>query len=98
MTENKTSGKLFTGHLVEIPVTFIVNIAIKNTIKSSIKKNNIDIIEKKDVTSEYVNDANDLIPIIEKLVDCIDSNGNVQLFVTRANVLAMNIDFLICLI
>ncbi|MBE7703617.1 MAG: hypothetical protein E7Z89_06160 [Cyanobacteria bacterium SIG28] len=55
----------------------------------------IDIIEKKDVTSEYVIDANELIPIIEKLVDCIESNGNVQLFVTRANVLAMNIDFLI---
>lgn len=55
----------------------------------------IDIISKKDKTSEYVVDANEIIPIIEKLVDCIEDNGNVQLFVTRANVLTMNIDHLI---
>ena len=29
---------------------------------------------------------------MEKLVDCIEDDGNVQLFVTRANVLSMNID------
>ena len=55
----------------------------------------IDIISKKDKTSEYIVDANELIPIIEKLVDCIEEDGNVQLFVTRANVLTMNIDHLI---
>jgi len=55
----------------------------------------IDIISKKDKTSEYVVDANEMISIIEKLVDCIEEDGNVQLFVTRANVLTMNIDHLI---
>jgi hypothetical protein len=55
----------------------------------------IDIITKKDKTSEYVVDANEIIPMIEKLVDCIEEDGNVQLFVTRANVLTMNIDHLI---
>ena len=55
----------------------------------------IDIISKKDKASRYVIDVNELIPIIEKLVDCIEAEGNVQLFVTRANVLSMNIDHLI---
>lgn len=55
----------------------------------------INIISKKDKTSEYVVDANEMISIIEKLVDCIEEDGNVQLFVTRANVLTMNIDHLI---
>ena len=55
----------------------------------------IDIISKKDRTSQYVIDANEVIPLMEKLVDCIEDNGNVQLFVTRANVLTMNIDHLI---
>jgi len=55
----------------------------------------IDIITKKDRTSEFVIDANEIIPMMEKLVDCIEENGNVQLFVTRANVLTMNIDHLI---
>ena len=54
----------------------------------------IDIITKKDKTSEYVVDANYMIPLMEKLVDCIEEDGNVQLFCTRANVVAMNIDHL----
>ncbi|MCQ2753936.1 MAG: hypothetical protein MJ231_02690 [bacterium] len=54
----------------------------------------VNIIQKKDKTSNYVIDANEIIPIIEKLVDCIEDNANVQLFVTRANVLTMNLDYL----
>lgn len=54
----------------------------------------IDIIQKKDKTSTYVIDANEIIPIMEKLVDCIEEDGSVQLFVTRANVLSMNLDYL----
>lgn len=54
----------------------------------------LNIIEKKDKTSEYIIDANELIPIIEKLADCIEDEGSVQLFVTRANVLSMNLDHL----
>ncbi|MDO5307399.1 MAG: hypothetical protein Q4E83_06545 [bacterium] len=52
----------------------------------------LNIIQKKDKTSEYVNDANEIISIMEKLVDCIEDEGTVQLFVTRANVLSMNLD------
>ena len=54
----------------------------------------IDIIQKKDKSSEYVNDANEIIPMLEKLVDCIDDNENVQLFITKANLLTLNIDHL----
>lgn len=54
----------------------------------------INIISKKDKTSAYVVDANEIIPIIEKLADSIEENSNVQLFVTRANVLSMNLDHL----
>ena len=55
----------------------------------------VDIISKKSKVSRYVVDANEIIPIIENLVDCIEAEGGVQLFVTRANVLSMNIDHLI---
>lgn len=60
-------------------------------------KNNpafIDIISKQDKTSTYVKDANEIIPLLEKLADAIDEDSNVQLFVTRANVLTMNLDYL----
>ena len=55
----------------------------------------IDIITKQDKTSDYVVDTNEIIPMIEKLVDCIEDEDSVQLFVTRANVLTMNLDHLI---
>lgn len=55
----------------------------------------INIISKKDKTSRYVIDANEIIPLIERLVDTIEEEANVQLFITRANVLTMNLDNLI---
>ena len=55
----------------------------------------IDIIQKKDKTSQYVNDANYIIPMLEKLYDCIDDGENLQLFVSKANVLTANADYLI---
>lgn len=50
------------------------------------------IIQKKDKTSEFTNDAAEIIPMLEKLVDCIDDNENLQLFITKANLLTLNID------
>lgn len=52
----------------------------------------INIIQKKDKTSEFANDAAEIIPMLEKLVDCIDDNENLQLFITKANLLTLNID------
>ena len=54
----------------------------------------IDIIQKKDKTSQYVTDANNIIPMLEKLYDCIDENESVQLFVSKGNLLTVNIDYL----
>lgn len=55
----------------------------------------INIIQKEDKNSEYLDDANEVIPMLEKLVDSIESEENVQLFVTKANLLTMNVDYLI---
>ena len=52
----------------------------------------INIIQKKDKNSQFVDDTSEIIPMLEKLVDCIEDNENVQLFVTKANLLSLNID------
>lgn len=52
----------------------------------------INIIQKKDKTSQFVHDANEVIPMLEKLVDCIEDNESLQLFITKANLLTLNID------
>ncbi len=52
----------------------------------------INIIQKKDKTSQFVADANEVIPMLEKLVDCIEDNESLQLFITKANLLTLNID------
>jgi len=55
----------------------------------------INIVSKKDKTSDYIIDTLEIITYLEKLADTIEENGSVQLFVTRANVLSMNVDYLI---
>ena len=55
----------------------------------------IDIIQKQDKTSQYINDVNNILHMLEKLYDCIDENENLQLFVSKANLLTINIDYLI---
>lgn len=54
----------------------------------------VDIILKQDKTSQYTKDANDIIPMLEKLMDSIEEEESLQLFVTKANLLTMNIDYL----
>ena len=53
----------------------------------------IDIIQKKDKHSPYVDDAYQIIPMMEKLVDSIENQESLQLFTAKANVLILNIDF-----
>ena len=55
----------------------------------------IDIIQKKDNTSPFVNDANNLIQMLEKLYDSIDNKESVQLFVSKGTVLTSNVDYII---
>ncbi len=40
----------------------------------------VDIIIKKDKTTKYFNDINDVIIILEKLRKCLNTNGDIQLF------------------
>ena len=37
----------------------------------------VNIIQKKDKTSQYVNDLNEFIPMLENIFDLIENNGNV---------------------
>lgn len=52
----------------------------------------INIIQKKDKNSVFIDDANEIIPMLEKLVDCIEDNESLQLFITKANLLTLNVD------
>lgn len=52
----------------------------------------VDIILKKDKTSHYVNDINKIIPLVEGLIDSIENEDNVQLFVAKAT----NLNYSIC--
>ncbi len=54
----------------------------------------INIISKKDKTSTYKIDGMELVPMIERLIDAIEEKATLQLFVTRANTLSMNLDYL----
>ena len=54
----------------------------------------IDIILKKDKTSPYINDLNDVIVILEKMKKCIDNNGNVQKFNAIASSIIDHADFM----
>lgn len=40
----------------------------------------VNIILKADKTSQYVNDLNEFIPLLESIYDLIDNNSNVQIF------------------
>ena len=40
----------------------------------------IDVIVKKGTTSEYVNDINELVPILKKLRECIEQEKDIQKF------------------
>ncbi len=55
----------------------------------------INIIQKKDKVSEYANDVSIIIPMLEKLADCIEDEENLQLFISKANMLSMNIDHMV---
>ena len=40
----------------------------------------VNIILKSDKTSQYINDLNEFIPMLENIVDIIDDEENVQVF------------------
>ena len=54
----------------------------------------INIIEHKNKPTEFQKDVDMIIPMLEKVVDCIEDNENLQLFISKSNVLTSNIDYL----
>lgn len=66
-----------------------------NSIKPAPRDNPafINIIMKKDKTSKYMNDLNDLISIIEDLQTSIEDRDNIQRFNARSYFLKENVDF-----
>lgn len=57
-------------------------------------KSYIDIILKKDRTSPYINDLNDIIPILEKMKKCIENQGSVQKFNAIASSIIDHADYM----
>lgn len=54
----------------------------------------IDIILKKDKTSPYINDLNDVILILEKMKKCVDTNGSIQKFNAIASSIIDHADYM----
>lgn len=54
----------------------------------------IDIILKKDKTSPYINDLNDVILILEKMQKCIENKGSVQKFNAIASSIIDHADYM----
>ncbi len=53
----------------------------------------VNIIMKKDKTSKYINDLNELISIIEKLQTSIENKDNIQKFNAKAYFLKENVEY-----
>ena len=54
----------------------------------------VNIILKSDKTSEYINDLNEMIPVLEKILDSIEEHEPVQRFVARVYFLNKNVEYL----
>lgn len=54
----------------------------------------VNIILKTDKTSQYTNDINEFIPILEDMYDLIDENSNVQLFNAKVYYFNKSADYL----
>jgi len=53
----------------------------------------VNIILKSDKTSQYVNDLNEFIPILENIYDMIENDSNVQVFNAKVYYFNKNADF-----
>lgn len=53
----------------------------------------INIIMKKDKTSQYVNDLNSIITIVQNLQDCMENDPSVQKFNAESFVLKKNVEY-----
>jgi hypothetical protein len=53
----------------------------------------VNIILKSDKTSQYINDLNEFIPMLENIYDLIDNESNVQIFNAKVYFFNKNADF-----
>lgn len=53
----------------------------------------VNIIMKKDKTSQYINDLNGIIPIVEKMQTSIEDKENIQKFNARSYFLKENVEY-----
>lgn len=53
----------------------------------------VNIILKADKTSQYVNDLNEFIPMLENIFDLIENDGNVQIFNAKVYYFNKNADY-----
>lgn len=58
------------------------------------KKSYLEIIIKKDKSSQYLNDTNDVILLLEKLKKCIEQEQDIQMFNAIVSSLIDNIDLI----
>lgn len=67
----------------------------KNELKPAPRDNPafVNIIIKKDKTSQYINDLNEIIPIVEKLANSIEKNADNQKFGAVAYFLKENVEY-----
>lgn len=67
----------------------------QDTIKPAPRNNPafVNIIMKTDKTSQYLNDLNNIISLVEKLQNTIENNNNVQQFNAESYDLKVNVDY-----
>ena len=54
----------------------------------------VNIILKSDKTSQYLNDLNEMIPVLEKILDSIEKGDSVQRFAAKVYFLNKNVEYL----
>lgn len=67
----------------------------QSQIKPSPKDNPafVNIIMKKDKTARYINDLNNIIPLVEKLAVSIENQADTQKFCAQAHNIDMNVEY-----
>ena len=72
------------------------NFNSENEIKPTPRDNPtfVNIILKSEKTSQYVNDINEFIPLLENIYDMIENNNNVQVFNAKVYYLNKSADYL----
>ncbi len=108
--KNNYDGKGYVGTLPDVTKSFvstepkstkpifeqIENFHSANQVKPIPRDNPsfVNIILKKDKTTQYVNDINEFIPMLEKIYDSIENKEGVQLFNARVFYFNKNADYL----